>query len=186
VSKRQSITKSALLGFCVWVILTASSCLAEPPTTDETEEWTESFNLENCSFSSTGSNSYFILEPGYRLILEGMEDEDTVRLEVTVLNQTRMIGEVETRVVEERETANGELVEISRNFYAICMQTNSVFYFGEETDIYKEGEIVGHSGSWRADSGNAKAGLMIPGIILLGAKYYQEIARKLQWTGQKF
>ncbi len=156
---------------CLWAALSVESCAA-----DEAKDWTESFNLETCGFSSTGGNQYFILEPGYRLTLEGLEDEDTIRLEITVLNQTRMIGNVETRVVEERETANGELIEISRNFYALCRQTSSVFYFGEETDIYEEGEIVSHSGAWRADSGNAEAGLMIPGIVLLGASYYQEMA----------
>ncbi len=86
------------------------------------------------------------------------------------------MGNVVTRVVEERETVSGRVVEISRNFFAICTQTNSVFYFGEDVDIYENGEIVGHSGSWRADSGNAEAGLMMPGMILLGARYYQEIA----------
>ena len=174
MKSRLLMAGTALLVLCIWAGLSAGSCAAEEP-----KAWTESFNLEKCSFSSTGSNQYFILEPGYRLTLQGMEDEDTIRLDITVLDATRMIGKVETRVVEEKETANGELVEISRNFFAICTQTNSVFYFGEETDIYKEGEIVSHAGSWRADSADAKAGLMIPGIALLGARYYQEVAPNL-------
>jgi hypothetical protein len=150
--------------------------VAEEAVKKESAAWTEVFSLEKCSFSSTGRNDYFILEPGYKLTLEGVEDKDTIRLEVTVLDQTRMIGNVETRVVEERETVNGDLIEISRNYFAMCKQTNSVFYFGEETDVYEKGEIVSHSGAWRADSGNAKAGLMMPGIVLLGSRYYQEIA----------
>lgn len=170
------IAKLILLFFCLWAGLIAGNCMAEEPAKEGSEAWTESFNLETCSFSSTGSNPYFILQPGYRLTLEGTEDEDTIRLEITVLNDTRMIGKVETRIIEEREAVNGELIEISRNFYAICTQTNSVFYFGEETDIYEKGEIVSHAGAWRADSAEAKAGLMIPGIVLLGARYYQEIA----------
>ena len=95
------------------------------------------------------------------------------------MNQTEVVGGVETRVVEERETAGGELVEISRNFFALCQNNSSIFYFGEEVDIYKDGKIISHSGAWRADSGDAKAGLMMPGIILLGAKYYQEVAPKV-------
>jgi hypothetical protein len=173
VGKRRFVVTILWLAFYLWASLSGGGCLAEEPTGEGSEAWTESFNLDKCTFSSTGRNPYFILEPGYRLTLEGLDDDDTVRLDVTVLNQTRMVGEVETRVVEERETVNGELIEISRNFFAICTQTNSVFYFGEETDINEDGEIVSHSGAWRADSGDAKAGLMIPGIILLGARYYQ-------------
>ena len=138
--------------------------------------WTESFNIEDCNFSSTGRNNYFILEPGYQLILEGEEDGETLTLNVTVLDETKMIGSIETRVVLETETLNGELVEISRNFFAICNETNSVFYFGEEVDIYEDGVVVSHEGEWEAFSNDAKPGVMMPGIILLGARYYQEIA----------
>jgi hypothetical protein len=59
--------------------------------------------------------------------------------------------------------------------FAICLETNSVFYFGEEVDIYKKGKIVNHKGAWQAGD-TSKAGLMMPGLILLGAKYYQEMA----------
>jgi hypothetical protein len=138
--------------------------------------WTESFNLEECNFSPTGRNNCFILEPGYQLTLEGVGGQEGVQLVITVLNETVTIGDVETRVVEERETENGVLVEVSRNFFAICTQTGSVFYFGEDVDIYEDGEIVSHEGAWRAGTGGAKAGLMMPGIILLGARYYQEVA----------
>ena len=67
-----------------------------------------------------------------------------------MLNETEEIQGVETRVSEERETRDGELAEVSRNFLAICEQTNSVFYFGEDIDIFEDGEVVSHEGSWRA------------------------------------
>lgn len=176
MTNRLFIAITAPLLCCLWTCLSSEKGVAEEARKKEPVAWTEVFNLEKCSLSSTGRNDYFILEPGYKLTLEGVEDKDTIRLEVTVLDQTRMIGNVETRVVEERETVNGGLIEISRNYFAICKQTNSVFYFGEETDIYEKGEVVSHAGAWRADSGNARAGLMMPGIVLLGARYYQEIA----------
>lgn len=87
-----------------------------------------------------------------------------------------MIGKIETRIVEERETENDQLVEISRNFFAFCNETADIFYFGEETDIYKDGEVVEHEGSWRADENGCRAGIIMPGRILLGARYYQEYA----------
>jgi len=86
---------------------------------------------------------------------------------------------VKTRVVEEREWKNGELAEVSRNFFAICEKTKDVFYFGEDVDEYEKGKVVGHSGAWRAGQAGAKAGMMVPGRPAVGMKYYQEVAPKV-------
>jgi hypothetical protein len=148
---------------------------AETEGEDE-NEFTSSFMAENCTFNSTGRNPFFILEPNYQLVLAGEEEGEQVELIVTVLDETKEVNGTETRVVEERESVDGELVEVSRNFFAICEETNSVFYFGEEVDDYEDGEIVGHEGAWLAGEDNATAGIMMPGTTLLGARYYNEIA----------
>lgn len=101
------------------------------------------------------------------------------KVAITVLDETREIDGVTTRVVEEREWKYGEMVEISRNFFAICPDTNDVFYFGEEVDIYRDGALVSHSGAWLAGEDGAKAGLMMPGRPEVGMKYYQEIAPRV-------
>lgn len=145
--------------------------------TDEGEKlFTTSFMAENCTFVSTGTNPFFILEPGYRQVFSGEEDGEPAELIITVLSETKAINGIETRVVEERESEDGELIEVSRNFFAICEETNSVFYFGEEVDDYEDGEIVSHSGEWLAGENDAKAGIIMPGTILLGSRYHQEIA----------
>jgi len=139
-------------------------------------KFTSSFLLEDCTFKSEGENPYFILQPGYRIVLES----DEARAHITVLNKTKVVNGVTTRVVEERELEkDGDeliLVEVSRNFFAICEQTNSVVYFGENVENYENGEIVSHEGKWRAGVNGAKPGLIMPGTILLGSRYYQEIA----------
>jgi len=96
-----------------------------------------------------------------------------------VLNETRSVAGVDTRIVEERETDGGNLVEVSRNFFAISKRTNSVFYFGEEVDVYKDGKIANHEGAWLAGANGAKFGLMMPGVPLLKARYFQEIAPRV-------
>jgi hypothetical protein len=150
----------------------------------EAEEFTDEFALEDCSFSDRGRNPYFSLEPGDRLVLEGEDDGETVRVQITVLDGRRWItfftedGEkltVRTRVVEEREWKDDELVEVSRNFFARCRETNDVYYFGEDVDIFEDGG-VSHAGAWRAGVGGALPGLIMPGTPLLGSRYYQEIA----------
>jgi len=136
------------------------------------KKWTKSFGEENCTFSSVGSNRFFILEPGYQLVLQSRKE----KVVITVLDETKNVGGVETRIVEEYEEENGELKEISRNFFAICEEHGDVFYFGEEEDDYKDGKIVSHSGAWRADEKDSKAGIIMPGTIFLGARHYQEIS----------
>lgn len=137
--------------------------------------WTAEFAVEKSELSSTGRNPYFILEPGYQLAFEGGIE----RLIISVLDEIKMVDGVETRVVEERETRDGKLVEVSRNYFAISKRTNDVFYFGEDVDIYKDGKVVNHSGAWLSGVKGAKFGLMMPGEISLKAKYYQEIAPKV-------
>jgi hypothetical protein len=134
--------------------------------------WQKEFNISERTLVPTGRNQYFVLEPGFQIILEGRNE----KVSITVLDETTEVAGVTTRVVEEREWKNGGLVEVSRNFFAICTETNDVFYFGEDVDIYKDGEVVKQSGEWRAGEGNAKAGMIMPGRPSVGLKHYQEIA----------
>jgi hypothetical protein len=143
--------------------------------------FTSNFPLKDCQFNSEAINPYFILQPGYQLVLEGDDDGELVHLVITVLYETEKIDlsgldQIETRIVEEREWVDGELVEISRNFFAQCDLTNDIYYFGEEVDIYEDGEIVSHDGAWRAGKNGARPGLIMPGTFLLGSRYFQERA----------
>jgi len=149
------------------------------PKRKKADKFQDFFDLEHRELATTGRSRYFILEPGYQLVLEGKEGRHEVQLAVTVLEETKKIGNFTTRVVEERESVDGELKEISRNFMAMCKQTGSVFYFGEEVDIYKKGKVVAHEGAWLHGQAGARAGMMMPGDPVLGASYYQEVAPKV-------
>jgi hypothetical protein len=164
-----------LLGFA---LLPASARAQE-------DEFTASFRFQDCSFRSTGENPYFLeLERGHQLVFEAEEDGVTTSLFITMLPATRRItlrlGEslrtVTTRVMEEREFEDDDLVEVSRNFVAICGGTNDVVYFGEEVDIYENGKIVSHEGAWQAGRNGAKPGILMPGTALIGSRYFQEVA----------
>jgi hypothetical protein len=130
------------------------------------KQWTKEFLEAPCAWSANGTSAYFVLQPGYQQVLEGRDGKDKVHL----------VNGVETRVIEERESANGELVEISRNFFALCGPANDVFYFGEEVDIYRAGKVVKHEGAWAAGAAGAREGLFIPSRPLVGARFYQEVA----------
>ena len=158
-------------------------------TPKELRGYTNQLMTETCDgFSSTGSNPYFILEPGFQLILEGKEKKQYIHLTITVLNDTETFKDLDlgdgvakdvvTRIVKEEETVDGILAEVSWNYFAICNRTNSVFYFGEDVNIYDETgtNVIDHSGTWYAGENGARAGIVMPGVILLGGKYFQEVA----------
>jgi hypothetical protein len=131
----------------------------DPPAPDD--DFTKHFPVQKGELSATGRNPYFILEPGYVLVLEGGRE----RLTVTVLNGVKTVDGVECRVVEEKETKDDKVVENSRNYFAISKRTNSVFYFGEDV-----------GGAWLSGEKGARFGLVMPGLPLLKARFYQEIA----------
>ncbi|MGD8521149.1 MAG: hypothetical protein PVF56_08395 [Desulfobacterales bacterium] len=158
-------------------------------------EFTTDFRLEDCKFKTKGINPYFILEPGYRLILETPEGEpERERSVETVLCDTKKIildgSKIRTRVLEERafewdeEEEDWVTIEISLNWFAICKKTNAVYYFGEWSrdceDGFNEDDVCegeeSNEGSWEAGINGARPGLIMTGTPLLGAKYFQEIA----------
>jgi hypothetical protein len=137
-----------------------------------TQEFQDEFNLTSRKLSSVGEAKYFVLVTGFQIVL----GSKTAKLTVTVLNETKEIGGITTRVLEEREEIGGALAEISRNYYAIDPVTKDVFYFGEDVDFYKDGQVINHNGSWIAYEGNNKPGLIMPGTPKIGMKYAQEVA----------
>ncbi len=150
-------------------------CLALAlPVQDVERRFTDRFQVDEKTLGPTGRNPYFILEPGWRILLENPAKKEVVR--ITVLEETRKIGGVETRVIEEHETKDSQVIEISRNYFAICARTNAVYYFGEDVDEYKDGKVVGHPGAWLHGEKGARFGLIMPGQPLLGARYCQEVA----------
>ncbi len=171
--KSQIIVSIVIITACLTGCTSTSVSERQPAREASVQiEWQQEFDLSKRSLVATGRNPYFILEPGFQLAFAG-EDEE---LSITVLDDTVKIGEVTARVVEEKEWKNGKLIEVSRNFFAICPKTKDVFYFGEDVDDYKNGKIIGHGGAWRADQPGNKPGLIMPGNPKIGMKYYQEIA----------
>jgi hypothetical protein len=125
-------------------------------------------------FTLVSTNPYFPLDVGRQLILTGEEDGEAVVLQVTVLDRTRTIAGVTTRVVEEREFHDGELAEVSWNYH-VQASDGSICYYGEDEDAYEEGGIS-HEGTWCADQPGNQAGVFMPADPKPGMKYQNEVA----------
>ena len=143
-SKTLSRSAVSVLGFVfvmfIFIGLSGSIAMANDGGWDlcgDNADFTTEFRLEDCKFKTKGINPFFILKPGYQLVLES-EDEKSVE---TVLYDTKKINldgrKIKTRVLEERafewddEEKEWVTIEISLNWFAICKKTNAVYYFGE-------------------------------------------------------
>ena len=142
---------------------------------DDLAGWKNDFTSEKADLTSSGRNPYFVLDPGYVQIFENGDE----RLVITVTDQTKTVDGVECRIIEERETKGGKIVEVSRNYYAIGKKSNNVFYFGEDVDIYKDGKVANHDGAWLSGVSGARFGMMMPGKVAVKDRFYQEIAPKI-------
>lgn len=137
--------------------------------------WRDRFSITKAGLLPTGTNPYITMQPGRVVTLKHGNDT----LTVSILPDTQQVDGVTTGILEERETKNGTLAEVSRNFMATDRNTGDVYYFGEDVDNYKNGKVVNHESAWRAGINGARFGLMIPAKPLVGQKFYQEIAPKV-------
>ena len=167
------------------------AALAASIAAAEELEFTETFPLETCTFVPYGGNAYFSLKPGRQTYFSNSqcvasgECEELEELWITVTGKTKKLWldvdgrsrPIWTRVIEEYESADGEVTEISLNFFATCLPSRDVYYFGETVDIYEEGEVVSHDGEWLAGQHGAEPGVIMPdSAFILGQRYYQELA----------
>ena len=158
--------------------------------------FTRQFPIAACDFKATGGNAYFKLKPKRQLYLSNLrcvQDGGCDELEelwITMLPETRTIAythagkprSVRARVMEEFETADGEVEEISRNYVADCAPMHDVYYFGEDVE---DGDGRRLPDSWLAGRNGARPGILMPDrAFLLGSRYYQEIAVNAKDRGE--
>jgi hypothetical protein len=161
-----------VVGLAILIAASAALLTAHAP---QKQDFRSTFSVDKAKLSNTGKGTYWILEPGYKLHLQ--DGKNT--LVVSVLEETKLVDGVTTRVVEERETEGGKLAEVSRNYFAIDNATGDVYYFGEDVDEYTNGKVTGHEGAWLSGVNGAKFGLIVPGAPKVGDRYYQESAPKV-------
>lgn len=150
-------------------------CLASG--TRAADDFKPNLSAGSCKdFATTGVGKYYNLTPGFQTVLDGAEEGKATHLVITITRKTKKVAGVMTRVLEERESVNGELKEISLNYLAVCKETGDLCYFGEDVDNYENGKVANHGSAWLAGKKKAVYGILIPGSPAPGQKYYQEQA----------
>jgi hypothetical protein len=148
----------------------------EAPTT--AERYT--VDIVPADFTAVVDNPYYPLTPGTRYIYEGETEEGLERIEIEVLAETKEVMGVTTTVVRDTAYLNGEVIEDTFDWFAQD-RTGNVWYFGEDTKEYEDGEVVSTTGSWEAGVDGA-----LPGIVMYAnpAEHIGETYRQEYYEGE--
>ncbi|MCE9593553.1 MAG: hypothetical protein K8S98_05110 [Planctomycetes bacterium] len=125
------------------------------------------------SFSSVLGNPYLAFVPGRTLVYEEVTAAGIEHIEVTVTGNTKVILGVTCAEVHDIVTLNGEPLEDTLDWYA-QKSNGDVWYFGELSVSFDNGEISDLHGTWRGGIDGAKPGIAMKGSPHPGDIYRQE------------
>ena len=114
-------------------------------------------------------NPYFPLVPGTVYTYEG----GTETVTVTVTGEVKVILGVACIAVHDVVADAGEVIEDTWDWYAQDLDGN-VWYFGEISQEFVDGELVSIDGSWKAGVDGAKPGIIMQAAPEVGDFYRQE------------
>ena len=130
-------------------------------------------DLDPANFVTGVDNLYFPLPVGARWVYDGNDDGEQEHIEVTVTDERKEVLGIPVVVVRDTVEIDGELAEDTRDWYAQDRDGN-VWYLGEETAEYEDGDVATTEGSWEAGVDGALAGIVMPADPEVGRAYRQE------------
>jgi hypothetical protein len=129
--------------------------------------------IDPADFVDVIDNPYLPLADGARWVYEAETEDGLERIEVVVTGEHREVMGVSTVVVRDTETLDGEVVEDTDDWFAQDREGN-VWYFGEDTTSYENGQPDSTEGSWEAGVDGALPGIVMLAEPTVGAAYRQE------------
>jgi hypothetical protein len=129
--------------------------------------------IDPASFVERIDNPYLPFLPGARWVFVGESDGETERVEVTVLEERKVVMGISAVVVRDRVEVDGVIAEDTFDWFAQDGDGN-VWYLGEAVQDYENGEPSGTGGSWEAGVDGALPGIVMPARPSAGAAFRQE------------
>lgn len=161
-----------LMSTAAAIALLGAGCGSDEPAA--LPQGSESVELDPANFTTEIDNPYWPMAPGTSWVYRETDAEgNQQRVEVTVTRETRDVMGIETRVVHDLVTEDGEPVEDTYDWYAQDADGN-LWYFGEETKEFENGKVLSTEGSWEAGVDGAQPGIVVPGAPEVGMTYRQE------------
>jgi hypothetical protein len=165
----------ALMPFGSVAAATGTTEPAEPaePVIDPGDGGQYAPELDPAGFVDGIDHPYLPLAPGSRWVYEGETDEGTERTEVEVLDERREIEGISAVVVRDTVTLDGVVIEDTDDWFAQDTEGN-VWYLGEDSTSFEDGEPVSTEGSWEYGVDGALPGIVMPAAPEPGLSYRQE------------
>lgn len=116
-------------------------------------------------------NPYLPLVPGTTYHYVGGDET----IDVTVTGEIKVIFDIPALVVRDVARVSGEVIEDTLDWYAQDIHGN-VWYLGEISQEFEDGELVSLEGSWKAWRDFARPGIIMPAAPRIGDVYRQEFA----------
>ncbi|MET4639703.1 hypothetical protein [Mycetocola sp. 2940] len=164
------------VGTLVCATLGATGCTsAAPSAPDALPQGDDPVDLDPKDFTTDIDNEYWPMEPGTQWTYRETEGEgDALTVTVTVTTATKQIANGITARVVRDTVANGrEILEDTVDWYAQDAVGN-IWYLGEETAEFENGDVVSTEGSFEAGVDGALPGIVIPAQPTPGLAYRQE------------
>ena len=138
--------------------------------------------LPSFSHPTQITNPYFPVSTMRTHILEGTVGGQEVRVVRSLKHRTKSfrVGNqrVRTLVMENRTYVDGQLEEIARNYFGQG-DDGTVYYFGEDVDIYSNERVVGHEGAWLYGVHTTQLGVIMPAGPRAGTTFEAENVPKI-------
>jgi len=132
-------------------------------------------SLDPRDFTTRIDNPYWSMTPGNRWIYRETDPEGArQKVVVTVTSKTKQIANgITARVVHDVASDGGKPVEVTDDWYAQD-KCGNIWYLGEATKVYENGELTSTKGSFEAGVDGAQAGVVLPAKPIAGRSYRQE------------
>jgi len=171
--------KSVFVLIVIAMLVTACGKVSAPtqalPANPNTGE-SYTVNITTADFVTGIDNPYLPLVPGAKWLYEARKkDGGLERIEIEILNDTRVVNGVTAVVLHDTVYVDNVVVEETFDWFAQDKGGN-VWYLGEQVDNYENGVFVDHAGSWEWGIDGALPGVYMwadPSIHVDQA-YYQE------------
>jgi hypothetical protein len=164
----------SVLGAC-WLLTLALSACGDDDDEETAQSRAATPALDPAQFTAKVDHPLVPLTTVSTTVFQGTEEGATVRAVSRVLDRTVRVSGVPVTAVDVREFQDGELVEHTRDYYALD-QNGAVRYMGESVEDIENGKVVGHEGQWLAGRAGAKPGIFMPADPKVGDKFEQERA----------
>lgn len=171
--------RTGAAGAVVVIALIAAGCGTEASspsgTTGALPQGDEPVSLDPARFTADIDNRYWPMAPGTRWTYREIDEEgNELQVVVTVTTETRQIANgITARVVRDTVSSDGEVVEDTFDWYAQDAEGN-VWYLGEDTAEFEDGEVSSTEGSFEAGVDGALPGIIMPVDPSDGMRYRQE------------